>query len=207
MSIATATPADRAVIQITNLTVTKGEHTICRASAVTAMRGERLGIVGPNGSGKSTLLRVMAGFEPDFAGDCRITSPRNETVFVHQSPFLFRGTVLSNVEYGLAARSVSRSDRRALALDWLKRFGIAALADRQVNGLSGGEARRVAVARACVLKPQLLLLDEPLAELDAAGIDCVRQALAALPDSTILIASPTPLPSGFVEKSVELPLD
>ena len=149
MSIATATPADRAVIQITNLTVTKGEHTICRASAVTAMRGERLGIVGPNGSGKSTLLRVMAGFEPDFAGDCRITSPRNETVFVHQSPFLFRGTVLSNVEYGLAARSVSRSDRRTLALDWLKRFGIAALADRQVNGLSGGEARRVAVARAC----------------------------------------------------------
>jgi ABC-type nitrate/sulfonate/bicarbonate transport system ATPase subunit len=197
-------PAKNAVIQITTLTVTKGDHAICRAPGINVLRGERIGIVGPNGSGKSTLLRVLAGFETDFAGDCRVTPPQKETVFVHQSPFLFRGTVLSNVEYGLAARFLSRSDRRTLALDWLKRFGIAELANRQVNGLSGGEARRTALTRACVLTPQLLLLDEPLAELDPAGIDCVQQALTTLSASTILIASPTALPTGFVEKSVEL---
>lgn len=193
------------VIRVRNLVVRKGDQTICRAPSFNVSRGERVGIVGPNGSGKSTLLRVLAGFEKDVSGEWHVDLPSSDVVFVHQSPFLFRGTVLSNVEYGLAARSVSRPDRRSLALDWLKKLGIADLANRRVEMLSGGEARRTALARACVLKPPLLLLDEPLAELDPAGIDCVQKTLAELPDSAILIASPTPLPTGFVDKSVDLP--
>lgn len=87
---------------------------------------------------------------------------------------------------------------------WLQRLGLAPLAHRSTHSLSGGEARRTALARACVLQPELLLLDEPLADLDAAGIDCVQESLNELPDSTILISSPTPLPQDLVENTINL---
>ncbi len=191
-------------IRIDDLSVSKGNQVICRVAGFTVASGERLGVGGANGSGKSTLLRVLAGLEQDYAGTCRIDVPRRERVFVHQTPYLFRGTVLHNMVYGLAARSVKRSERRPLALDWLMRLGVADLADRHVAGLSGGERRRVALARACVLRPKLLLLDEPLADLDESGADRVREALAELSDSTILIASPIPLPEGLIARWFEL---
>jgi len=106
--------------------------------------------------------------------------------------------------YGLAARSVKRSERRRIALDWLARLGIANLADRPVGSLSGGEGRRVALARACVLRPKLLLLDEPLADLDESGVGCVGEALKELSDATVVIASPIPLPEGLVARWLEL---
>lgn len=87
---------------------------------------------------------------------------------------------------------------------WLQRLGLESLAHRSTRSLSGGEARRTALARACVLQPELLLLDEPLADLDAAGIDCVQESLKELPDSTILISSPTPLPNNLVERTIKL---
>ena len=89
-------------------------------------------------------------------------------------------------------------------MEWLDRLGIADLAHRRTGHLSGGEARRTALARACVLSPQLMLLDEPLSELDTAGIHCVQQSLNALPQTAILIASPKSLPKDFVEKSITL---
>ena len=192
------------LIQISSLTVEKDGRTICAVPDMTVSRGERLGIVGPNGSGKSTLLRVLAGFEKHSCGTCDVEPPPAEVIFAHQTVFLFRGTVLNNVEYGLKARFSSRSTRRQLAQAWLERFKIEHLADRSIERLSGGEARRTALARACVLSPSLLLLDEPLADLDAAGVDCVQTAFAALPDSTIVIGSPTPLPAGFADRTVEL---
>lgn len=191
-------------IRIDNLSVSKGKQVICRVAGFTVAPGERLGVGGANGSGKSTLLRVLAGLEQDFAGTCRIDIPQRERVFVHQTPYLFRGSVLHNMVYGMAARSIIRSERRRLALDWLRRFGVADLVDRHVAGLSGGERRRVALARACALRPKLLLLDEPLADLDESGADHVRKALAELSDSTILIASPIPLPEGLVARWFEL---
>ncbi|MFP6764967.1 MAG: ABC transporter ATP-binding protein [Planctomycetaceae bacterium] len=204
MTDSAAASSDQPVIRINSLTVNRGDRTICRAPDVAVSRGERLGVTGPNGSGKSTLLRVLAGFEKSFRGECHVGLPPAELIFVHQTVLLFRGTVLNNVEYGLKAGSVPRSVRRQLAQKWLDRFEIGHLADRSIQRLSGGEARRTALARACVLSPSLLLLDEPLADLDTAGIDCVRAAFAALPDSTIVIGSPTPLPAGFVERSIEL---
>jgi len=186
----------RTVVALSGLAVSKNEKTICSVSELTINEGERLAIVGPNGSGKSTLLRVLAGLESDLTGNFICEVPQRDIVYVHQTPFLFRGTVQQNVEYGLKARSVPKAPRREQALAWLKRVGIAELAERDVKNLSGGERRRVALARACVLSPKLLLLDEPLADLDEAGIEAVRLALAKLNDSTIVIASPTTLPDG-----------
>ncbi len=194
----------RSMIDITDLTVTKGGQTICHVANTTFAHGSTVGITGPNGSGKSTLLRVLAGIETAFAGECVVDAAVKDRVFVHQSPYLFSGTVLSNVEYGLKARSTSRSIRQEQAVLWLERFGVAHLARRSVESLSGGEKRRTALARACVLQPKLLLLDEPLADLDPAGIDSVAQSLNKLDASTILITSPSPLPPDLTQATISL---
>ena len=204
MTDSAAVSLDQPGVRISSLTVNRGDRTICRAPDVTVSHRERLGITGPNGSGKTTLLRVLAGFEKHFSGTCDVEPPPAEVIFVHQSVFLFHGTVMSNIEYGLKARACSRPTRQQLAREWLARFEIRHLADRSIEKLSGGEARRTALARACVLSPSLLLLDEPLADLDAAGIDCVQTAFAALPDTTIVISSPAALPAGFADRTLEL---
>ena len=194
----------RPAITLSNLTVTKRGQIICQVTNATIARGNTVGITGPNGSGKSTLLRVLAGLETDFEGNVHIDIPLADRVFVHQSPYLFSGTVLDNVEYGLKARSVAKFARRELAERWLAHFGIGHLASRSARSLSGGEARRTALARACVLEPELLLLDEPLADLDAAGAELVAQSLKKLSGSTILLSSPTPLPQNLTQSTIDL---
>lgn len=196
--------AARCLVRASDLTVRKADRIICQASELTVSKGEHIGISGSNGSGKTTLLRVLAGIERDFTGTLDVSVEPFECVFVHQAPFLFRGTVLHNVTYGLASRSVPRSQHRSKGLEWLSQLGMAGFADRHVSGLSGGERRRVALARAGILQPQLLLLDEPLSDLDQSGIECVQHLLTRLANSTILLASPTPLPEGFVERTIQL---
>ena len=166
--------------------------------------GERVGIHGGNGSGKTTLLRVLAALEPTRPGQVTWRCSRDQLTLVHQDPWLFRGSVLANVEYGLAARRVKRAARRHQATDCLERLGGTHLANRNVEGLSAGERRRVALARALVIKPRLLLLDEPLAEIDDEGVQAIEMALAQLPDTTIVVASPIGLPDGFVHRRIEL---
>tara|TARA_B100000029_G_scaffold219621_1_gene217319 strand:- start:3019 stop:3633 length:615 start_codon:yes stop_codon:yes gene_type:complete len=166
--------------------------------------GERVGIHGGNGSGKTTLLRVLAALEPTRPGQVTWRCSRDQLTLVHQNPWLFRGSVLANVEYGLAARRVKRAARRHQATDCLERLGGKHLANRNVEGLSAGERRRVALARALVIKPRLLLLDEPLAEIDDEGVQAIEMALAQLPDTTIVVASPIGLPDGFVQRRIEL---
>ena len=166
--------------------------------------GERVGIHGGNGSGKTTLLRVLAALEPTRPGQVTWRCSRDQLTLVHQDPWLFRGSVLANVEYGLAARRVKRAARRHQATDCLERLGGTHLANRNVEGLCAGERRRVALARALVIKPRLLLLDEPLAEIDDEGVQAIEMALAQLPDTTIVVASPIGLPDGFVQRRIEL---
>ena len=200
-------PTFRSMIDITSLTVTKRGQTICQIANATVAQHSTVGVTGPNGSGKSTLLRVLAGIETAFIGECFVDATVTDRVLVHQSPYLFSGTVLSNVEYGLKARSISKSTRHDQATLWLERFGVAHLARRSVESLSGGEKRRTALARACVLEPKLLLLDEPLADLDPMGIDCVIQSLNMLDASTILITSPGPLPADLTQATISLKQD
>jgi molybdate transport system ATP-binding protein len=154
--------------------------------------GETVAILGPNGSGKSTLLRCLAGLLPiddgriELDGE-RLDDPstgsfvvpeRRPVAVVFQDYLLFPGlSALENVAFGLRARKVAKSDARARAGAWLERVGLADHAQHRPRALSGGQAQRVALARALATEPRLLLLDEPLAALDAGARGDVRRDL------------------------------
>ena len=160
--------------------------------------GERVAIVGPNGCGKSTLLRALAGLVATTGGTIEGVPPPGRTVLVHQRPHLFRGTAAANVR--LAARAAHRAS--AGELDLLVALGIDRTADRDVAVLSGGERRRVAIARALARAPEVLLLDEPMAELDEGARAAVDRVLAEFA-GTVVVATPHAPPT-FVGRTVEM---
>ncbi|MBD0292241.1 MAG: ABC transporter ATP-binding protein [Jiangellaceae bacterium] len=160
--------------------------------ALSAVPGEILVMLGPNGAGKSTVLALLAGLLRLDAG--RITRDgeviADPAAGVHQPPqhrhvglvvqdyLLFPHlSALENVAFGLRARGVRRAAARAAAAGWLARMGVRQLAGRRPGQLSGGQAQRVALARALAAQPRLLLLDEPLAALDAGARPAVRADL------------------------------
>ena len=156
--------------------------------------GEVLALIGPNGAGKTSALLALAGLLPldrgrIAIGETVLDSPttgqflppeRRSVGFVFQDYLLFgHMSVVENVAFGLRARGVSRSAARRVAEDWLGRVGLSGVAARRPAALSGGQAQRVALARALAIDPDLLLLDEPLAALDAATRGEVRRDLRA----------------------------
>jgi molybdate transport system ATP-binding protein len=154
--------------------------------------GEMLALLGPNGAGKSTVLRCLAGLSPIDHGritldDNVVDDPSANTFvepdhrpigFVFQNYRLFEHmSVLENVAYGLRARKVPKADARRAGREWLERVGLIDYADERPRSLSGGQAQRAALARALAPNPRLLLLDEPLAALDAGTRSSVRRDL------------------------------
>ncbi len=160
--------------------------------ALTAAGGRTVAVLGPNGSGKTTLLRVLAGLLPidggrvslgdevvdDPAAGIFVPAQRRAVGMVFQDYLLFPHlSARDNVAFGPRARGMSRVAARAAAGQWLATFGLAEFADRRPGVLSGGQAQRVALARALAGGPRLLLLDEPLAALDASTRLAVRADL------------------------------
>jgi tungstate transport system ATP-binding protein len=168
----------------------------CQLSSIQASYGKTLGVaiddlslsagglyvlVGPNGSGKSTLLGILAFLnKPDqgtvsFDGvpvrwtrrECALL--RQRVTLLHQRPYLFSGSVASNVAFGLAARGASRIRIQDVVSESLDKVGLSGFESRTARELSGGESRRVALARALACKPEVLLLDEPVANIDRAS--------------------------------------
>ncbi|MCH2173929.1 ABC transporter ATP-binding protein [Myxococcota bacterium] len=133
---------------------------------LTVHREEVLAILGPNGAGKSTLLRALAGLESPSVGHVQGKSDDRITM-VFQRPIAFAGSVLHNVSVALRAQKLPRAIVERRSRDALDHFGIVDLAARSANRLSGGELRRLALARAFALEPAVLLLDEPFDDLDA----------------------------------------
>jgi ABC-type sulfate/molybdate transport systems ATPase subunit len=186
------------MIAISQLRVQRQGRCLCAVPELTIAAGERVAILGSNGSGKTTLLRVLAGLTQAYCGHCAVAVDQRARTYLHQQPYLFRGSVLANVRYGQRAGAAHRAEY------WLEQLALGHLAARPTAELSGGERRRVALARALACAPKLLLLDEPLADLDEQARERVCQTLQQLPQTTVVIASPVALPSGLVGRSVTM---
>jgi molybdate transport system permease protein len=153
---------------------------------LTASPGTTIAVVGPNGAGKTTLLRALLGLTPrahaaltlGTVDVSRLPAHRRGVAWVPQDGALFPHlSALSNTAYGLRARGVPRKEARRSAQQWLDRLGVGALAHRRPAEVSGGQAQRIALARALASRPRLLLLDEPLSALDQTTRARVRHTL------------------------------
>lgn len=165
--------------------------------------GEVLALLGPNGAGKTTVLRALAGLVAiddgrieiggrvvdDPIGGVFVPAERRRVGFAFQEYALFPTlSVVENVAFGLRAQGVARHEAREVARRWVDRVGLGDHADSRPGALSGGQAQRVALARALAISPRVLLLDEPLAALDATTRATVRHDLAGHLDT---FAGPT----------------
>jgi tungstate transport system ATP-binding protein len=177
------------LIGVRDLTVVHAGRQVLAVSALDLHEGAHVAVVGPNGAGKSTLLRVLALLQRPTSGTVLVrgeTAPvrgrealalRRRFAVVLQNTPLCDTTVYRNVALGLGFRGVRGPDADRRIRLWLDRFGIGHLAERRARSLSGGEAQRTGLARAFVLDPEVLFLDEPFAALDAPSRDSLLSDL------------------------------
>src|SRR6266568_457173 len=152
--------------------------------------GEFVSLVGPSGCGKSTLLHIITGLDQADAGtitvDGRLVKgPGAERVAIFQDPSLFPWlTVRENVEFGLKVRGVAPAERRRRAFEYLRMVHLASFSDHYPKQLSGGMRQRTAIARALALDPEILLMDEPFAALDAITREEMSRSLLEIWERT-----------------------
>lgn len=182
-------------LEFEQLTVTADGRKLLSIPSASFEEGTIYGIVGPSGAGKSTLLRVLNLLEKPDSGcgsywghQVDLTNIpyasslflQRQMAFVPQKPVMFQTTVFENVALGLAFRKVPHGIRREKVHKALELVGLEAAADRKAISLSGGEAQRIALARAIVLEPKLLLLDEPTSNLDPANVTLIEQVITRI---------------------------
>jgi tungstate transport system ATP-binding protein len=180
-----------------------GERVVLDVERLLLWSGRLYILTGPNGSGKSTLLSILAFLtKPDhgdllFSGELvtwaadELSLLRKRVTLLHQFPYLFDGTVFGNVAYGLKVRGIRSEALRRSVDDSLELVGLNGFDERNVGQLSGGETRRVALARALVLNPDILLLDEPLANVDKESADLLERLIAFLPSNGTTVVMST----------------
>ena len=150
---------------------------ILRNVDISLYPGKCILLSGNNGSGKTTLLKIIAGLETPSSAEIelsgkfhswksKIRSIRRQIIYLHQQPYLLSGTVESNVSYGLRFTHLNRKQLRESVKEALEWAGLSDVAKQQAKTLSGGVQQRVAFTRAWILKPKILLLDEPMANMD-----------------------------------------
>jgi ABC-type transporter Mla maintaining outer membrane lipid asymmetry ATPase subunit MlaF len=193
-----------ALLDIRGLGKSYGQAEILSDINLEVERGEILGLIGPTGSGKTTLLRQINLLEEPKSGEILFegravcgrpererTAVRRRMAMVFQKPVMFKASVIENVSFGLKMRGAN--DAKAIkerAREALEAVGLSGYEGRDASTLSGGEMQRIALARAIVLRPELLLLDEPTANLDprsASAIDCLLKRLAG--KTTMILAT------------------
>ena len=194
-----------ALFTIDTLRKTYGERLLLDVSKLQLDAGKIYALTGDNGSGKSTLLRILAGLESAdllngifnnrvVNGANYSAELRRDIIYVHQHPYLFNTSVAANIEYGLKLRGVDAAARKKMAAEAIVWAGLTTVADVQPKRLSGGEKQKAALARAKVLNPKILLVDEPTANLDRAAreqiIGLLRQTVAAdnFANNAVLVA-------------------
>lgn len=164
------------MISIKNLLVQRNGRNALKIESLDIRKGETLAVVGPNGAGKSTFLLALAHLLKSSRGDISLHGKpqkdwndldyRRRIAFVFQDPLLMDMSVRENIALGLKFRSADKGEVGERVNKWAKAMGVEKLLERRAGQLSGGEAQRVSLARAFVLDPELLLMDEPFAAVD-----------------------------------------
>ena len=177
-------------VEIRDLVVERGGRLVLSVPELLLPRREVTAVIGPNGAGKSTLLATLQLLLPPSSGELLLdgepmtanpVATRRRMSAAFQEPLLLSMSVRENVELPLRLRGVGRRERRREAQEWLERFGVASLSRRRARSLSGGEAQRVSLARAFAARPEVLLLDEPFAGVDAPNARAATRRLRADP--------------------------
>jgi len=177
-------------LDIEGVRVEREGRPVLEVASLVVRGGRTTAVLGPNGSGKTTLLRVIAGLERPRAGRVQ-PDPMPHVAYVFQEEVFLRQSVRENLELGLRLRRVEKTQARARVAEASGLLGISHLLDRRADHLSGGEGRRVSLARALCLRAPLVLLDEPLQGLDEPTysrlLDELPQLLAAFDATTLLV--------------------
>ena len=168
-------PTASTAVSVQGVTKQFGSFTAVKDLDIEIRDGEFFSMLGPSGSGKTTVLRMIAGFENVTAGKIELhgNDVTNDAPFDREVNTVFQDyalfphlTIAENVAYGLKVRKVAKAERDRLVAEALEQVQLAHVADRRPSQLSGGQRQRIAIARALILRPRVLLLDEPLGALD-----------------------------------------
>ena len=163
-------------------------------------------LVGPNGCGKSTLLQILALLLKPTAGELcfeeervawkktALQRLRRRVTLMHQSPYLFHRSVRYNLAFGLKIRGIHGDEQHRRIHEALDLVGLPGFGRRNARELSGGEQQRVAIARALLLKPEVLLMDEPTSNMDKASIEAFDALIPTLKQQNITIIQATHMP-------------
>lgn len=192
--------------RLTGIAKYYGDKIALDLPSLTILPGRVYVLTGDNGSGKSTLLSILAFLSKPERGEIEFDGQRVEwknaelqllrrkVTLLHQSPYLFTGTVSGNIAYGLKLRGFKDEALRQRISEALESVRLAGFELRNVRQLSGGEARRVALARALALQPEVLLFDEPLANLDRVSASVIDDIITVLPSqgTTAVVATHDP---------------
>jgi tungstate transport system ATP-binding protein len=178
-------PGSLLPLRLADVTFAAGGRPIVRGITATLEVGPRTVVLGPNGAGKSVLLRLCHGLLAPSSGSIRWSAPEvpgepRRQAMVFQRPVMLRRSALGNVTYALRRARVPGARRDELAREALRKVGLEAFAARPARVLSGGEQQRLALARVWALRPEILFLDEPTANLDPGATHEVERVIAAL---------------------------
>ncbi|MFZ3058977.1 MAG: phosphate ABC transporter ATP-binding protein [Candidatus Methanoperedens sp.] len=190
------------LFRIENVCMAFGKKEVLKNINLEIKRGEIFAIIGPSGAGKTTLLRILNLFEKPLSGTLifngisldagKTGNMRRRMSLLFQTPSVFNGSVFDNVAYGLKVRGFDKRAIEKKVEDALNTVGLPGMGKEKARMLSGGEAQRMAFARAIVYDPEILLLDEPTSNLDPANVANIEEIIKRIRDergTTILIAT------------------
>ncbi len=179
--------------QINSIRKSYGNRVALAIDELTILAGRCYTLTGANGAGKSTLLQILAFLSPPSTGDLRFCGEpvswengpllrlRRQVTLLHQAPYLFNTSVYANVAFGLRARGITGPEQHRLVNEALEAVELSGFQKRRARELSGGEVQRVAMARALALGPKVMLLDEPLANVDRKSAELLEEVIISLP--------------------------